>query len=115
MNKNKEKGSRFERKVRTDLKNSYPFVRTSREASRLHDNCGIDLVNVPFFIQCKDVQSRSLNFQTLKKDCLTLVKAHFPPEQPVLPYVLIHKVARNTIQVTMDYDVFLKLINDKVG
>lgn len=115
MNKNKDKGSRFERKIRLDLKNKFPFVKTSREASRLFDNCGIDLVNIPFFIQCKDVQSKSLNYQKLKNECLTLVKFQFPPDQPQYPYVLIHKVARNTIQVTMDYDLFLKLLNDKVG
>lgn len=113
-NTNRDKGHRLERKVRNDLKTIYPLVRTSREASRMYDNCGIDLVFVPFFIQCKDVQSKKLDFQTLKNSCLSLVKSNFPQDTPIYPYILIHKVARNTTQVTMDYDIFLKLIDGKV-
>ena len=31
----------------------FPYCRTSRAESRLMDDCGIDITNIPFFFQCK--------------------------------------------------------------
>lgn len=50
---NKRKGSDLERLVRLDLLKYWPKIQTSRLASRLIDNCKIDLCNLPLNIQCK--------------------------------------------------------------
>lgn len=50
---NKRKGSNLERKVRLDLLKYWPKIKTARLASKLADDCKIDLVHLPLNIQCK--------------------------------------------------------------
>lgn len=52
-NSNKRKGSNLERKVRLDLLKYWPKIKTARLASKLADDCKIDLVHLPLNIQCK--------------------------------------------------------------
>lgn len=58
-NNNREKGHRFERKVRTIVKPKFPDVKTSRSESRELDNKGIDFANTdPYNFQCKSLSKK---------------------------------------------------------
>jgi len=120
--KNKVKGSNLERQVTNDLKIKYPFVKTSRNSSRLMDDCKIDLTGLPLNIQCKaGYNSPRLKYDSLYKEMKELIKKNFAPDDPIhnYPYILINKLNREKggnkqqpemNQVTMTYDFFLYLI-----
>ena len=121
--KNKTKGNTLEQNVAKDLRVKYPFVKTARYGSRIADDCKIDLIGVPFLIQCKAGYNKPrLKFEELFKENQELIKLHYPPEHPVhkLPYILINKLNRikggkqsqpEMNQVTISYDFFLDLIS----
>lgn len=122
MHKNKAKGNRLEQQVAKDLREKYPFVKSAREASRLLDNCKVDLINLPFLVQCKSgYNARRPKFEELFLELKKLLKENVPPDDKVhhLPYVLINKLNRTVggkrsqpemTQVTISYDFFLELI-----
>ena len=123
-NKNKIKGNVLEQKVAKDLRSKYPFVKTARYGSKQMDDCKIDLINLPFLVQCKSgYNSPRLKFEQLYRENKELLKTNFPETDPVhnLPYVLINKLNRTVggkisqpemFQVTITYDFFLDLIKN---
>ena len=116
----KTKGNRLEQEVTKDLRQFFPFAKTSRQASRLLDNCKIDIANVPFLIQCKSGYiDRRPKFEVLFNETKNLLKENVPPDDNLhkLPFVLVHKLngtkgktQPELKQVTMSYDLFLTLI-----
>jgi len=123
---NKTKGNRLEQQVAKDLRDKYPFTKTSREGSQLLDNCKIDLMGLPLLIQTKSGYNRSRpKFEVLFREMKELIEKNFPKTHPVhnLPYVLINKLNRTKggkqsqpemNQVTISYDFFLTLIQNYV-
>lgn len=121
---NKAKGNRLEQQVAKDLRKKYPFVKTARMGSQLVDNCKIDLIGVPFLIQCKSGYNYPrLKYEELYKQSKELLKQNFPESHPIhnLPYILVNKLNRikggkkaqpEMNQVTIDYDFFLDLIQN---
>ena len=61
---------------------------TSRYGSRLHDDAGIDLINIPFHVQIKAGKQRGLNFREELKRCKSLINKKISERKPLL---LIHK------------------------
>lgn len=60
MSKARTKGHNWERMVRRFwIDMGYEQTRTTREASKQLDGCGIDLVGTPFLIQCKAGYARN--------------------------------------------------------
>lgn len=122
MHKNKAKGNRLEQQVVKDLKDKYPFVKTARYANRMADDSKVDLVGIPFLVQCKSGYNKPrLKYEELYLENQELIKKNFPPNHPIhkLPYVLINKLNRTVggklkqpemNQVTITYDFFLELI-----
>jgi len=120
--KNKAKGNRLEQQVAKDLRKKYPFVKSSREGSRVMDNCKIDLINLPFLVQCKSGYNYPrLKYEELYHESKKLLSENVPPGDKVhdLPYVLINKLNRvvggkksqpEMNQVIITYDFFLDLI-----
>jgi len=120
--KNKTKGNRLEQQVAKDLKDKYPFVKTARYANRMADDSKVDLVGIPFLVQCKSGYNKPrLKYEELYLENQELIKKNFPPNHPIhkLPYVLINKLNRTVggklkqpemNQVTITYDFFLELI-----
>ena len=54
MGNNRERGHRFERKIKKILSEFFPKIKTSREESRALDNLGIDFAFTDSFaFQCK--------------------------------------------------------------
>lgn len=118
----KNKGNRLERLVAADLRNLYPFTKTSRATSKQLDNCKIDLSGLPILIQCKSGYNNNRpKYEVLYKEMKELTKLHYAPGNPIhkLPYVLIHKlngtkgkVEPELFQVTMNYQFFLELVKN---
>ena len=64
----------------------YPKCETSRRGSRLHDDCGIDLIHVPFNVQIKAGIQRGMNPIKVLKNMEDKVRETFPEEHPVHNY-----------------------------
>ena len=122
-NHNRTKGHDLERQVARDLKPNFKFVKTSRAASKLADDCAIDLVFVPFLIQCKNGYEKARpKYEVEYEKVKSRIEQNFPKDHSIhsLPFILIHKITaergkgkeeQNT-QVTMSYEYFKWLIDN---
>lgn len=107
MSNNREGGHNLEREIARDLRPFFPKVATSRAASRVLDNCGVDIANVPFLIQAKKgYVTKRFNFQEMKEKTLELLSKH--TDVPKYPYLLIRKIGPTKI-VEMDIQTYTKL------
>lgn len=93
-NTNRQKGHNAERyyaKIFKDL--GFTFCVTSRYGSKLVDDAGIDLLNLPINVQIKAGKQTSMNPGRELLNMSLKVKEFFPPEDPIhsKPGFLIHK------------------------
>jgi hypothetical protein len=87
--RNREVGHRYERKWAKIFRQlGYSYCKTSRQASRLLDDCGVDLAFIPYLFQCKHVAS-GINYSKLIKDIETNVQEHLPPSSPEQKYPVV--------------------------
>lgn len=118
---NRTKGHNAERHYATFFKKlGYTFCKTSRQASRLHDDCGIDLHFLPFNVQVKAGAQRGLNRIATLKYIEDKLKDNFPPDAPEhdKPKLLIERkdpgagTKRNQYHdmISMTVEDFTKLI-----
>ena len=120
--KNKQKGQRLEYKVRDDLKTWYKGCSTTALKSRALDLSGIDLCNIPFHVQCKNVESiKHFDIFQMEENMLTCLPKYFVDEELEMnkrkPFVLVHRKKRKHVEVKMTYESFIKLLkilNDKL-
>lgn len=93
--RNRRKGHDLERELARIFRElGYEHARTSREESRLMDDCGIDIVNVPFLVQAKaGYENRQPNFSKIYNNIKEKIGEKFPKEHPIhnMPIVLIWK------------------------
>lgn len=120
--KNTVKGHNAEREYRSFFKEElgFSFCLTSRQGSRIHDDAGIDLVNVPYNVQIKAGYKRGLNIKDTIQYTKDRVSELFPPEAPEheKPTVIIHRqdIKRGQKRkecdtlVYMSFEDFVKLI-----
>ena len=119
--RNKRLGSNAEReyaKVFRDL--GFSFCRTSRQASRLHDDAGIDLTGVPLNVQIKAGIQRGMNHSQVLSIIKERLKELFDPSHPEhdRPSILIHRkpVGKGRSRgefddlVTMSFEDFKKIM-----
>lgn len=93
----------------------FPLVKTARQVSRATDDCGIDLVNIPFNIQCKNgYEKTNFKYAEMYNQTKQLLKTFFLPDNPIhtYPYLIIHKKGRKEEEttVTMTLKAFEELI-----
>jgi len=114
----KQKGNTYERWVAKALRDlfGFTFCKTSRQASRLLDDCGIDLSGIPFNISLKSgYRKRRPKPEEIFKNIKQQLALHFPKEDPVHSNLtfLFHKLdgyhPENHI-VSMTYDDWCKLM-----
>lgn len=112
------KGHNLERLLakmfREDL--NMPFAKTSREASKLLDNCQVDIAGVPFLIQAKAGYDKNrpkadIIFKQIEEN----LAKNFPKTDPIhcYPKILVHKIngkQKYKNLVTMPYDDFKYLL-----
>lgn len=119
---NKRKGSDAERiyaKVFRDL--GFPQCITARFGSRVHDDAGIDLINIPFNVQIKAGHQRGMNASKELGKIDELVPKYFPKNAPEHTNIniLIHRkhVGRGKKRgpyddvVHLSFEDFERLIN----
>ena len=125
MSNNRTKGHDGERYYAKVFREELGFDNccTSRYASRLLDNCKIDLVNIPYCVQIKTGYHKSMKAQIVLKELSDAIHNHLPEnsENKDYPKVLIHRLqgtkgkARTEFDdlVTMTFNDFKKLISKK--
>lgn len=116
------KGHNFEREIakmfRDDL--GFKFAKTSRFASRILDNCKIDIAGIPYLVQTKSGYAKARpKPEEIFQEMDDLLKENFDSKDPVhqYPKMLIHKITDRKKYhnfVTMPYNDFkYLLINQK--
>ena len=119
---NRRKGHNAERYYASFFKElGYKFCKTARQASRLHDDCGIDLMFLPFLVQIKAGKQRGLKRADTLQYIEDRVKENFPLESPEhnMPKLLIErkdpgkgkKRTQYHDTVMMTIEDFIKIIN----
>ena len=112
------KGHNWERQIVKMLRDElgFEFAKTSRFASRILDNCKVDIAGVPFLIQAKaGYEKNRPKADEIFKEIEENLKKNFPKDDPVhsFPKVLIHKLnGKHKFHnlVTMPYDDFKYLL-----
>lgn len=119
--KNKRKGSRVEREYANFFKNfdeSLKHCKTTRNTSKLLDNCKIDLNFLPVLVQIKAGEQRGLNPALVLSQITDSLRTNIPEGYPEhsMPKIVVHhkdipkgrrnRVAEDTI-VTMTFEDFL--------
>lgn len=119
--RNRTLGHNAERFYANEFRNlGFDKCVTSREGSRLHDNCKIDLIFIPFNIQVKAGTQRGISPVSVLKEMNKLINESFPPSSPELDYPKL-VIQRRTVGsgndrteydelVTMTFQDFKKLI-----
>lgn len=92
--KNTIKGHNAERHFTNLFKQlGFDYCITARYGSRVHDDAGVDLINLPFNVQVKAGYERGLNIKNEIDYVKEQVGKLFPPNAPEhdRPTVLIHR------------------------
>jgi predicted glycosyltransferase len=119
---NKRKGSNAEREFAKEFREmGFDKCVTSRYGSRIHDDAGIDLINLPFSVQIKAGKQRGLNASKELAYVKRRTEELFPAtaEEINRPIFLIHKKQgvpgqkRNEFDdiVSMSFSDFKRLLN----
>jgi hypothetical protein len=116
---NRRKGHQYERELAKMFREvGYDKVKTSREASRLYDNSGIDLWGLPYLVQAKSGYKTS----RIKPDLLFLnmkecIDKNFPKEEaqlmksyPMLVFNKLDGYKKEHHFVTLKSDDFFKML-----
>jgi len=93
-NANREKGHNAERYYAAEFRRmGHARCATSRYASRMHDDAGIDLVGVPFNVQVKAGRQARLRPAQVLAEMKERVARAFPEGSPerVWPSILVHR------------------------
>jgi hypothetical protein len=120
---NRKKGHNAERYYAKVFKEDLGFSHcvTSRYGSRIHDDAGIDLINLPINVQIKTGKQKGMNPSQVLSYTKEKVAELFPKTAPEhdLPTIVIHRkeVGRGRKRneqddlVHMSFEDFKKLIN----
>jgi hypothetical protein len=99
----REKGHRFERQIVKQLKDiGYEDAVTTRANSKLLDACGVDIDNVPFYIQCKSGYKRGLNYSKIFEYMKTKLLAKFKKINK--PLIIMHKKSSKKFENLVAYE-----------
>ena len=113
MKNNRTKGHSAERLYALKFRELFPKCQTSRYASRMMDDAGVDLVGLPMLVQIKAGLQKGMKPHEVLKN----IKNNLPDESK--PKVLIHhkegakgkKRDEFSSLVTMTFEDFFHLIN----
>lgn len=93
-NTNRTKGHDAERYYAQEFRDiGYDKCKTSRYGSRMHDDCAIDLIFIPFNVQIKAGKQRAMNPSKVLRDIDERTLEVFPDGSPELENInmVIHK------------------------
>lgn len=116
-NRNRRVGHDLERLTAKEMREiGFSKAKTSREASRLLDNCKVDIANIPLLIQCKSGYEKARpKFDVLKKEAQDLLKENFLEKDDIhhFPYVLRHSFKKNDL-ATIEWEFFKLLFTNYI-
>lgn len=112
------KGHNFERDIAKMFRDElgFKFAKTSRFASRILDNCKVDIAGVPYLVQTKSGYEKVRpKPEEIFQEMEDLLKENFPENDPVhqYPKMLIHKITDRKKYhnfVTMPFNDFKYLL-----
>ena len=115
-NRNRTKGHNYEREwARTYRELGFSKAKTSRQASRLLDDCLVDLAFVPFNHQCKAGYRKGLAYSNIFRDMRTKLADNFPEDDPIQkrPLLISHKKGRKPEEhlIVLEYNGFMNMLN----
>jgi hypothetical protein len=113
-NTNRTKGHTAERLYALKFRELFEECQTSRYASRMLDDAGVDLANIPLLVQIKAGLQKGLKHDEVLKN----IETKIPKLYKDLPKVLIHhkqgtsgkKRDEYSSMVSMTFDDFFKLL-----
>lgn len=116
--RNRRKGHNAERKRAIAFRElGFEHCKTSREASRLLDNCQVDLAFIPYNVQIKAVVG-SINYKKVFTEMKELLDNNYPKHDPQgkWPSIIIHDRGRtqsDKLVVMQEHDFFelLKIVH----
>ncbi len=105
------KGHSFERTIAEDFREmGFSKARTSRQVSRLADDCKIDIVGVfPYAPQCKALAAYASLNEIAKIEWEKYVSLADVPDDTMVP-MLITKGDRKPTMVALPWDVFKAIL-----
>lgn len=113
--RNRRIGHDYERILCKEFREVLGFTKckTSRQASRLLDDCKVDLYGIPFNVQAKSVRA-AIPYNTILESMERLITEHMP-ERKDYPYMIFHKRQGKEVVVMSKEDLYslLKLLVDK--
>jgi hypothetical protein len=103
----RRKGHDFERLVAKKLRDFFPSAATSRYKSRSLDDAGVDIADVPFYIQCKSGYEK----HRPKYDLILSRMDEKLKDYPNFPKWIFHKLSgRSKILAVTTIDEFFNMI-----
>src|SRR5688572_6248195 len=115
---NRTKGHNLEREIAKMFREElgFKFAKTSRLASRILDNCKVDIAGIPYLVQTKAGYAKARpKPEVIFQEMEDLLKENFPENDPVhqYPKILVHKINgkhKYHNLVTMSYNDFKYLL-----
>lgn len=113
--KNRNKGQRLERYFAKLFREVLGFTKclTSRQASRILDNSKVDLANIPYNVQIKNVKA-AIKYEDVFDDMNKSLKDNFMKgdQQITYPKIIFHRRGRKKTQkfAIMPEEEFIKLL-----
>jgi hypothetical protein len=87
---NRLKGHNFERQIAKEFRElGFPLAKTSRHASKLLDDCKVDIYGIPVNVQAKNVKT-SIKYQEIFDSMISLLTKHMP-DRLMYPMAIFHK------------------------
>ena len=116
-NTNRTKGHNFERLLARLFRDiGYKKCITTRQGSRLLDNCKVDLMHIPYNVQAKYVTKGKVKYSQIFQDMTILLSKNFPSSDKVitLPKMIFHKSGRKKSEqlVIMQQHEFVELLKE---
>jgi len=116
MGNNRRKGHNYERELAKLFRSlGWEKRKTTRQSSRLLDDCKVDLDFIPFNVQAKSVKS-SVNYKKVFEDMESLLKENFDDENIIKkPKMIFHKRGRSKYDhlVVMPFQDFIKILKNE--
>ncbi len=99
----------MERDIAKDFRElGYEHCKTSREASKLLDNCKVDLWGIPYNIQSKNGYTKGLNYQEILDQIKELLTKEYP-QRLEYPTIILHKRKTSQLAIMDKKDLFVLL------
>lgn len=112
MANNRTRGHNFERKIAKRFRDlGYDQCMTTRQGSRYLDNKKLDLMNVPFRVQCKYGKHKGLKYHKLIEDIDKLTKKTDYADFPIVVFHTVDGRRKSTKLVVMPEDHYFELID----